>query len=46
MKIDIDEMESTRKYVAKRNLEAETPTKSFFIQVNESKKKDKLQCLL
>ena len=32
--------------MAKRNLEAETPTKLFCIQVNKSKKKVKLQCLL
>ena len=39
-------MESPCKYIAKRNLEAETPTKSFWNQVNKSKKKVKLQCLL
>ena len=32
--------------MAKWNLEAETPTKSFCNQVNKSKKKVKLQCLL
>ena len=32
--------------MAKRNLEAETPTKSFCNQVKRSKKKVKLQCLL
>ena len=32
--------------MAKRNLEAETPTKSFCNQVNKAKKKVKLQCLL
>ena len=46
IKIDNDEMESTREYMAKRNLEAETPTKSFCNQVNKSKKKVELQCLL
>ena len=40
------EWKKTRKYMAKRNLEAETPTKSFCNQVNKSKKKVKLQCLL
>ena len=32
--------------MAKHNLETETPTKSFCNQVNKSKKKVKLQCLL
>ena len=32
--------------MAKRNLEAETPTKAFCNQVKKSKKKAKLQCLL
>ena len=32
--------------MAKKNLGAETPTKSFCNQVNKSKKKFKLQCLL
>ena len=32
--------------MAKRNLEAETPTKSFCNQVNRAKRKAKLQCLL
>ena len=36
--MDHDEMEKTHKYMAKRNLEAETPTKSFCDQVNKSKK--------
>ena len=44
--MDHDEMGSTRKYMAKCNLEAETPTKSFCNQVNKSKKRVKLQCLL
>ena len=44
--MDNDEIEKTRKYMAKRNLEAETPTKSFWNQVNKSKKKVKLLCLL
>ena len=39
-------MESTRRCMAKCNLEAETPTKSFWNQLNKSKKKVKLQCLL
>ena len=46
VKMDNDEMESARRYMAKRNLEAETPTKSFCNQANKSKKKIKLQCLL
>ena len=46
MKMDNDEIEKTRKYMAKRNLEAETPTKTFCNQVNKCKKKVKLQCLL
>ena len=32
--------------MAKRNLEAETPTKAFCNQFNKSKKKTNLQCLL
>ena len=46
IKMDNGEIKKTRKYIAKRNLEAETPTKSFCNQVNKSKKKVKLQCLL
>ena len=44
--MDNEEIESTRKYMAKRNLEAETPTKAFCNQVKNYKKKVKLQCLL
>ena len=44
--MDNDEIEKTRKYMAKHNLEAETPTISFCNQVNKSKKKVKLECLL
>ena len=44
--MDNDEVEKTRKYMAKHNLEAETPTKFFCNQDNKSKKKVKLQCLL
>ena len=43
IKMDNDEIEKTRKYIAKRNLVAETPTKAF---CNHSKKRTKLQCLL
>ena len=39
-------MESTRKYMAERNLETDTPTNSFCNQVNKSKKKVKLQWML
>ena len=39
IKIDNDKVEKTQKYMAKRNLEAETHTKSFCNQVNKSKKK-------
>ena len=46
IKRDNDEMESTCKHMAKCNLEAETPTKSFCNQVKKSRKKVKLQCLL
>ena len=46
VKMDNDEVKKTHKYMAKLNLEAETPTKSFCNQVNKSKKKVKLQCLL
>ena len=46
LKLDTEEAEKTRKYMAKRNLEAETPTKSFHSQVKKAKKKVKLQCLL
>ena len=46
LKLDNDEIEKTRKYMAKRNLKAETPTKTFCNQVKKSKKKAKLQCLL
>ena len=38
IKIDNDEFVKTLKYMAKRNLEAETPTKEFCNQVNKSKK--------
>ena len=36
IKMDNDKIEKTRKYMAKPNLEAETPTKSFCNQVNKS----------
>ena len=45
-KLDSEETQKARKYMAKRNLEAETPTKAFCNQVNKAKKKTKLQCLL
>ena len=44
--MDNNKVEKTQKYMAKRNLEAETPTKAFCNQVNKSKKRTKLQCLL
>ena len=39
IKMDDDKIEKTREYMAKRNLEAKTPTKSYCNQVNKSKKK-------
>ena len=36
--MDNNEIEKTRKYMAKRNLEAETPTKSYCNQIKKSKK--------
>ena len=36
---DYEEEEKARKYMAKRNLEAETPTKNFCNQINKSRKK-------
>merc|ERR1712059_151879 len=44
--IDIDEQEAAKKFLAKRNLEAETPTKNFCNQVKKSKQKTKIACLL
>ena len=44
--MDTEEIERTRKYMAKKNLKAETPTKTFCNQVKKLKKKAKLQCLL
>ena len=41
LKIDSEEIESTRKYMAKKNLEAETPTKAFCNQVKNSNCKPK-----
>ena len=46
LKRDSEEIENTRKFMAKINLEAKTPTKAFCNQVNNSKKKVKLHCLL
>ena len=43
---DYEEEEKARKFMAKRNLEAETPTKNFFNQINKSRKKVQLSCLL
>merc|ERR1712059_42314 len=43
---EYDEEEKARKYMAQRNLEAETPTKNFCNQINKSRKKVKLSCLL
>ena len=43
---DYEEEEKARKYMAQRNLEAETPNKNFCNQINKSKKKGKLSSLL
>ena len=44
-KLDIEETQKARKYMAKRNLEAETPTKAFCNQVNKAKKESKTSML-
>ena len=43
--IDYDKQETARKYMARRNLEAETPSKNFCNQIKKSKQKAKLTCL-
>ena len=43
---DYEEQEAARKYMAKRNLEAETPTKSFCSQIRKSKERVKLTNLI
>ena len=43
---DYEEEEKARKYMAQKNLEAETPTKAFCNQINKAKKRIKLSCLL
>ena len=43
---DYEEEEKTLKYMAKRNLEADTPTKTFCNQINKSREKVKLSRLL
>ena len=43
---DYEEEEKARKYMAQRNLEAKTPTKTFCNQINKSKNIIKLSCLL
>merc|ERR1712239_63499 len=45
-KNEFEEEEKARKYMAQRNLEAETPTKAFCNQVNKNKKRTKLTCIL
>ena len=45
-RIDYDEQESAKKYMAKRNLEAETPSKNVCNQIKKSKQKAKLTCLM
>ena len=44
--MDHDEQEAARRFLAKRKLEAETPTKNLCNQVKKSKQKTKLTCLL
>ena len=44
--IHYEDQETARRYLANRNLEAETPTKNFCNQVKNSRKKAKLTCLL
>ena len=44
--MEAEECERTQKFMAKRNLEAETPTKAFCNQVRKAKNRAKLQCLL
>ncbi len=43
---DYEEEEKSRRYMAQKNLEAETPTKAFCNQINKAKKRTKLSCLL
>ncbi len=43
---DYEEEEKAEKYMAQKNLEAETPTKAFCNQRNKAKKRTKLSCLL
>ena len=43
---DYEEQEAARKYMAKRNLEAETPTKNFCNQIKKPRKKVKLEHFL
>merc|ERR1712082_345994 len=43
---EYEEEEKARKYMAQKNLEAETPTKAFCNQMNKVKKRTKLTCLL
>ena len=43
---DYEEQEVAKRYMANRNLEAETPTKNFCNQIKKSRQKAKLACLL
>ena len=43
---EFEEEEKARKYMAQKNLEAETPTKALCNQMSKAKKRTKLTCLL